>query len=757
VEDTLNWLKGTHSIQAGGSFVLTNVWLQNQQFVPTMNFGIDGNDPITGIFNNTNFSGASTAQLNEARDLFAVLTGRVRSITAEQRLDENTDEYVFLGLGMQRARLLDYGFFVADTWRWKPNFTMNLGLRYDLQLPFYPVNNSYSTASLEDVWGRSGVGNIFNPGVMTGRVPTFAQYNKGDGAYKTDTNNWAPNVGFAWTVGGNRGILGQLFGKEVGDSVLRSGFSMGYNRPGTSDFTGAIDDNPGIALTADRNHSLNNLGTPGSILLRNSADLGPPANMPVTRVYPMSDVFTGDITIFEPNLQVPYAMSYTAGWQRKISSDMVVEARYVGTRSLQAWQTMNVNEINIVENRFLDEFRQAQQNLQANIAGGRGNTFAYTGAAGTAPLPIFLAHYNALPSSAAGDTSKYTGANWTNTTFLGFLARNNPNPYGFASTNATNGLIGNGTFRNNALTAGLPANFFQANPDLIGGANLVGNGGYTTYNSLQLELRKRLAQGLQFQTSYVYGNAYGWTRYSWRRPRARVLDSGDEGTVTHAFRTNWVYELPFGRGRRFASGAGPWMDRLVGGWSFDGIARIQSGTTLDFGNVRLVGMSADELRKSFKLRFDDAGRIIYMLPQEIIDNTVRAFSVSATSATGYSDQGVPTGRYLAPANGPDCIEVAQGFVNNATGQTAYGDCGVRSLIVTGPTLVRFDLSTTKRIQIKGNTNFEFRAEFLNAFNTPWFEAVTGRTNANTYTNPDQFRVTDADSGRTIQLVFRINW
>ena len=46
-----------------------------------------------------------------------------------------------------------------------------------------------------------------------------------------------------------------------------------------------------------------------------------------------------------------------------------------------------------------------------------------------------------------------------------------------------------------------------------------------------------------------------------------------------------------------------------------------------------------------------------MLPQDIIDNTVKAFSVSATSASGYGKLGAPTGRYLAPANGPDCIEI----------------------------------------------------------------------------------------------------
>jgi Carboxypeptidase regulatory-like domain/TonB-dependent Receptor Plug Domain len=756
VENTLSWLRGTHSIQMGGAWTRTDIWLQNQQFVPTMNFGVDNNDPANGIFSTANFPGASQAQLDNARNLFAVLTGRVLSITGEQRLDENTNKYNFLGLGMQRARLVDYGFFVADTWRMKANFTLNLGLRYDLQLPFYPRNDSYSKATIEDVWGRSGVGNLFLPGTLTGRSPSFVQYGKGEGAYDTDLNNWAPNLGFAWTLGGNSNLLGTILGRESGDSVLRAGYSMGYNRPGTSDFTGAIDDNPGISLSANRNHALNNLGTPGTIFLRNRGDLGPPPNMPTERVYPLTDVFTGDITVFDPSLQVPYAMTWTAGWQRKLTRDTVVEARYVGTRSLDSWQTYNYNEVNIVENNFLNEFRQAQRNLEANRADGRGNTFRYTGAPGTGPLPIFLAHFQGLPQSTAGDPANYsaTNTNWTNSTFLGFLAKHNPNPYGFLPTtgnNVADRLLGNATFRSNMLAAGLPENFWQVNPDLIGGANIVGNGGYTDHNSLQLELRKRLSQGLQFQTSYVFGQTYGSSRYSLRYPRKRTVDTGTVGGVTHAFRANWVYELPFGQGRRFGGGAGPWMDRLIGGWSFDGIARMQSGLKLDFGNVRLVGMSTDEFRKAFKLRLDDEAKLAYMLPQEIIDNTVRAFSTSATSATGYSDQGVPTGRYLAPANGPDCIEIASS--NTITG---FGECGVRSLVVAGPPLFRFDLSTSKRIAIKGSTNFEFRAEFLNAFNTPWFEATTGANN-NTYSNPDNFEVDSAQSGRIVQFVFRLNW
>lgn len=175
---------------------------------------------------------------------------------------------------------------------------------------------------------------------------------------------------------------------------------------------------------------------------------------------------------------------------------------------------------------------------------------------------------------------------------------------------------------------------------------------------------------------------------------------------------------------------------------------------LDFGNVRLVGMTVDDLQNAFELRFDHAGRAIYMLPDDIIENTVRAWSVSATSATGYSGP-APEGRYIAPANGPDCIET--GMIPGSDANVGYGECGLASVVVTGPKLVRFDLSAVKRIPVKGRLNFEFRAEMLNAFNTPWFTPVTGADGDGLFSDPDEFEVTGGVTARTIQLVWRINW
>jgi hypothetical protein len=302
------------------------------------------------------------------------------------------------------------------------------------------------------------------------------------------------------------------------------------------------------------------------------------------------------------------------------------------------------------------------------------------------------------------------------------------------------------------LAAGLPANFFRANPDLLGGANVTGNGGYTRYDSFQFELTKRLSRGFQAGGSYVYGNAYASSRYGFRRPRYKILQTGGEGGITHAFKANWTYELPFGSGRRFMNSSNGLVDRVIGGWDFNGIARISSGRMLDFGNVRLVGMSADELKKSLRLQEyavtglnATAIEALYLMPKDIVENTVRAFSTSATTASGYGDLGAPTGRYLAPANTPECIETSVGV----------GDCGVRSLVITGPKYVRFDLSAAKRVKLGGRFDFQFSAEMLNAFNHPNFVPVIATTN-----NSDNYRITDLNgeaTSRTIQLVFRLNW
>src|SRR5262249_37427332 len=150
-------------------------------------------------------------------------------------------------------------------------------------------------------------------------------------------------------------------------------------------------------------------------------------------------------------------------------------------------------------------------------------------------------------------------------------------------------------------------------------ANFTGNGGYTRYDGLQIELRRRLSKGLLVQGSYVFAKGFASSRISFRAPRINTLGTGNSSTLKHAFKANWIYELPFGRGRMFFTHMNGLMDRVFGGWELDGTARLQSGPTLDFGNVRLVGMNQKDLYDAFGLYFDDAAKIIYHLPKDIVD------------------------------------------------------------------------------------------------------------------------------------------
>ena len=762
IDDTLNWLKGSHSLSFGGSFTQYDIWAKDQRVIPTINFQVLANDPANAMFVGGNFPGASAVQITAASNLYALLTGRVGSIQADARLDAATGKYVYVGPGMQEGRLREYEMYAQDRWRLRPNVTLNLGLRYALQNPFQAKNSLYSTANINQVCGISGAAsdnscNLFKPGNTPGQRPTYDQYKAGSKAHNTDLNNFAPSVGIAWTPAQRSGAIGALMGRE-GDFVIRGGYNRAYSRPGMNDYTGRLNNNPGIQINADRSGTLNNLGAV-PLLLRESNRLGPPT-IPESPTYPIVPTVANSINTFDPNLQVPSADSWSAGIQRGLGRDMAVEIRYVGTRSRDGWSApgagvggFNYNEFNVTENGFLQEFRNAQANLRSHVAAGCGQTgnpacsFAYRGpGTGTTPLPIFLAYYNALSAANAANAALYTGGNWTNATFLGFLAERNPQPFSFASTNATNGLQGNATFRQNALAAGVPANYFVANPDVTN-ANVVKNYFRTRYNALQLELRRRYSKGVQFNASYAFGHEYDNQFASFLRGEYWLRPSGNTGDIPHAFKVNVIYDLPFGQGRRFGNTSNGALNRVIGGWQIGLFSRLQSGTPVNLGNVRLVGMSKNDVQDMFKLRFDHAGKRVFMLPQDVIDNTILAFNVSATSPTGYSNLGVPSGRYFAPANGPDCIEV-----NNSN----YGDCGIRALVLNGPRFQQHDLRIAKRTTIVGRTNLEVAAQMLNVFNHPNFLAVSGIGG----TTIDGYRVTGLqgqDTSRVIQLEVRFNW
>ena len=764
LEDTLSWQRGAHSLSFGGAFQRLTHEQNSMNAVPQLDFGVDTNgfDPASAMFTTANFPGASNTVLTEARNIYAVLTGRISAMPGTARLDANTGEYVFLGNLFQKSKMDSFDIYAQDQWRVTPALTLNYGLRWDVQLPFTPVTNTWSNTTLADLCGASGIGsgpggrscNLFKPGEMPAGAdfrPSYTAFTPGAQSYDTDWNNLGPNVGVAWRPNAQTGWLRSLLG-DPEQATIRAGYSMTYGFERMDRFTGLYGANPGGTTSAARDYNTGfpmlGPGESGPVLLREPQRLGPPAFQQRPQ-YPIFATSADQVNLFDANIKTPYVHQFSAGIQRAIGRDTAFEIRYVGNRNHNAWTMEDWNdEETIFENRFIDEFRLAQANLAAHVAQGCGTTanpctFAYRGAGtGTSPLPTYLAYFSGVNPGNAGDAALYTSSNFRNSALTGHLGAYEPDP-----ADAANDLHASATFRANAIRAGLPANFFVMNP-AVDEANITRSLAGTRYNSIQMEMRRRLSKGFLVNANYTWSRSYGSSLQTLRQDRIYLQNTD----VPHSFKVNWFYELPVGHGRRYGSNMNKWLNAVVGNWEYSGTGRVHK-ELYDMGSVRVVGMSMDELQDAFQIRTvrDDAGAItVFSFPQDIVDNTRRAYNSDPTSPTGYSGDGAPTGRYIAPASTPDCIAIYR------------GDCGVpKQVLLLGPFETRFDMRINKRFPFGRKASFEFSFEMLNVFDninfnhnaTPGgaagtFQVTTAYTDINTTADP---------GGRIGQIQWRINW
>lgn len=769
LDNNVSWQRGAHSLNFGGGVLISHSFDNAQQYVPSIFMGFNTTlDPAASLFTTSRFPGASSGELTDARQLYALLTGRVLQISTQIALDPKTNKYADLGARTREGQIEVYSGFLQDTWRVKPTLTIGLGLRYDVQTPFSPANDIMSAVTMESACGMSGLGTggiynrcrFFEPGAAGGVVPEFIQLTKGTLGYKTDWNNLAPSLSANWRPNVQSGFLRTLFG-DPEMATLRAGYSRAYAREGMSQFTGFYGGNPGSTVNINRTATSADPLTPWPVLLSNTSQIrtGSFSEDPVFPIAIQSDR-DSDLNAFAPEIKIPSAHSWTVGFQRALSRDTAMEIRYVGTRGVDQWSTLDYNQIrgeSLINNGFLDEFRLGMANLQANNAAGgsRRGSFAYFGpGTGTHPLPTYLAYLNGRTD--ATNAAAYTGgtSTWTSTTFASRFVPASPSPIGSAGD-----LDGNGTRRNRALAAGLPANFFVPNPD-VDDVDVRDSGAYSDYHALQIELRRRLSKGLSANVNYQYAIEGGsdFDGFSF----GRVMASS--ANVRHAIKTQWDWTIPVGRGQRFGSDLHPVLDAIVGGWSFNGVGRVQA-RTIDFGNVRLVGMTPKDLQGMYKhdIRIDPANGLqtVYTLPEDVVLNTNRAWNIDPGTPTGYSSLGVPEGRYIAPANTADCIQIRA------------GDCAPRTLLLRAPWFSRFDVGVMKKFPLAGRANVEVAFQMLNVFDTINFDPFIPSTATNNednrfrnFANPtfSQVRTAYQDpsntydpGGRLGQVMFRINF
>ena len=334
--------------------------------------------------------GASTTNQANAEALYATLTGRVSSVNINtgRPLDPATKQYKPFGQYNLDEVTAATHFFFQDRWRLTPTLTFNYGLRWDIYGDDHDVNGGYSSpASVADFWGPTPVGAIFQPGNLGGvQNPTFTAKVH---VYNTMWKNPQPAAGLAWNPQAE-GFLGKLLGRGT---VVKAGWSLRNYTEGAQNFW-AYASNQGAffyqfgSLSSDTSGALGTF-KPGSLTL--GQPLPPYALTPATysttvpaaQLWPSNSFFA-----MNPNIRAPYVEQYNIGIQREIAHGTVLEARYVGNMSMHSWMSYNINEPNIFENGFLQEFQHAQANLAINQANGKGSTVANNSLPGQFALPI---------------------------------------------------------------------------------------------------------------------------------------------------------------------------------------------------------------------------------------------------------------------------------------------------------------------------------------------------------------------------------
>lgn len=249
--------------------------------------------------------------------------------------------------------------------------------------------------------------------------------------------------------------------------------------------------------------------------------------------------------------------------------------------------------------------------------------------------------------------------------------------------------------------------------------------GNSSLNAASVRVRKRMAKGLGISLSYIFSKSLddaasigGGSTIVAQNPFNISADRGlSTFDQTHKFTGTWMYDLPFGDGKRFLK-SGP-LSHVMDGWQWSGDFTIASGF---YFTPQVLGASVDINRGvSGSLRaniFPDA-RISVSNP-----TTAEWFNNAA---------------FCAP--GPTCVNPAG---------SQYGDAGRG--IIEGPGQFTFDMALSKTITIKESRALELRLQATNIFNTPYFSTINTTVNSITFGE-----VTGVASMRRITMVARFRF
>jgi Carboxypeptidase regulatory-like domain/TonB dependent receptor len=625
--------------------------------------------------------------------------------------------------------------FAQDSWKIRPNLTLNYGLRWEYNQPLYDAGLRYQTfrpgqatttypcqlsAASQASLGYPDTN--CNPGGSAAAVFPLGLVVPGDkgvpkGLTESYYKSFAPRIGVAWDPIGN------------GKTTIRGGWGLFYN-PIEQLVLEQFQAEPpfgGSSLISESLFTTPFLGQNGVIAPNPFNGILNPAHGTPTDWSAFRPILLfGEL---EPKLRSQYTAQYNFGIQHELTKDMVLSVGYVGSQGHRLLATRDLNYGNAQTCLDLQAIANAYPGNGTTAAPGIGTGCGpfFADAAFKIPTQAFDANGNPvnvvipsgglhLPYGINGPSVIPAGTN------VSSIAPNGITLVGLRrySSPACDPLSGNGC---PADSVPVFSSIFAQ--DTIANSN---------YNSLQASLEKRLTHGLQFELAYTFSKSID-NASSFENILKPICDRCNRSLslfdARHRFVISYLWQLPV---PKYDGTKG----KLLNGWAVSGITSFQTGFP-----IRLESSNDSELENSFDFELPGKPDLIAPFHTQSAKKTGCALGTGPTAGAGAPPCQLVTNQYFDPNSFALPVQDANSTPLQLLGNAPRTMC-------CGPGINNFDFSVQKVTSIGEAKHIEFRAEFFNLFNHAQFLNPDG----NISDGADFGRVKRARDPRNIQFALK---
>ena len=742
--DDASWIAGKHTFQFGGnlriitdnttgnesnfSYAFTNVyWLDNSGIANTGS----SLDPAAGGYPAVDSSWGVNYDFATA-----AVAGLLTETNKVYNQDKTGHFYNSGDLITRNFKSHEGEFYFQDAWRVTPHLVLTGGVRYSLLQPPFEIHGNQVAPSISLYnWFNQRSAAMVQGKPLNSQIPggliqmaLGGQANNAQPFWAWDYKDIAPRFSFAYSPHADSGFLHALFG-SAGKSSIRGGYGIYYDhfgegivnsfdRNGAFGLTTALD-NPAGYQDVDCTPRLTSLFTlpPANTSFCGQQVVGPAPPALPGLVTPPTLFNPGSFSIYwglDDRLKTPYSHVFDLSLTRELSRNFVLEASYIGRLGHRLLQEEDLAmPLDMVDPASkMDYFTAATMLTKATNAGQDIGTFA---AGSTIPF------WENLFPAAAGQLGFGSPGNPHH---LGCAPGDDPSATNYTATQAMYDMFscfaGNET---TALfiadldclpacsqlpgqTAQQPFNFWDDQFSSLFAWRSIGN---SAYNGLQLTLRHAMTSGLQFDFNYTFSKSidigsnaerinefegFGFASQVINSWEPKQLRGPSDYDMKHQINSNWIYELPFGRGRHFGGSMGKTLDAVVGGWGLSGIFHWTSG--LPFTMASGAGWSTNWQLEGSAVEIGNPGKVgVYRQP--------------GGPPTMWQDVS-PTGQAHSSFRVP-----------------YPGESGERNNL-RGPGYLELDSGLFKTWSITEQQKLKFAWEAFNVTNTPRFDAAQGAFN-----------------------------